>query len=87
MFWLPPFTAMVAGWVPRLLSRRPGPTRLLGAAGLFLYASVPVNTIPRLANASEHAITATTVVSTALMLAFASLLMSYCIKAQRASGS
>ncbi|MEU5999021.1 hypothetical protein ABZ837_14475 [Streptomyces sp. NPDC047197] len=46
-----PSVGLLAGWVPTALARRPGPTRLLGAAGVLLYTAVIAGALPRLVGA------------------------------------
>ncbi|MFJ6935488.1 hypothetical protein [Streptomyces sp. NPDC101132] len=58
---LPAGLAMVADRVPYRLRARLAPVRARGAALLLIYATVPVNAVPRLAGASPD----TTLVCTA----------------------
>jgi hypothetical protein len=58
---LPAGLAMVAGRVPRRLRARLAPVRARGASPLLIYATAPVNAVPRLTGASPD----TTLVCTA----------------------
>ncbi|SDL02914.1 hypothetical protein [Streptomyces indicus] len=55
---LTPSLAMMAGWIPGMIRHRPGPVRLLGAAGIALYGAALCEFVPRLADADEDMITA-----------------------------
>ncbi|MFI1677335.1 hypothetical protein [Streptomyces sp. NPDC020607] len=46
-----PSAGLLAGWVPTALAHRPGPTRLLGTAGVLLYTAVLAAVLPRLLSA------------------------------------
>ncbi|MBX9427476.1 MULTISPECIES: hypothetical protein [Streptomyces] len=49
---LVPSTAVLLGWRPGRLARTGAPTRLLGAAGVTLYAAVLTDEVARLAGAT-----------------------------------
>lgn len=49
----PPSAALLAGWTPHVVRHRPGPLKVLGTAGLFLYAAVAVTAGPRLLGAGS----------------------------------
>ncbi|MFF7438935.1 hypothetical protein [Streptomyces sp. NPDC008122] len=49
---LAPSVAVLLGWSPRWLRHGEAPVRLLGFAGLAVYAAVLTDEIPRLADAS-----------------------------------
>ncbi|NXY94228.1 hypothetical protein HYE82_07470 [Streptomyces sp. BR123] len=74
---LPAGIALLAGWAPRSLRTDGMPVRSQGAALLLIYATVPVNAIPRLADASAAMVLACTAgggalaLTGALVLAFA----------------
>ncbi|MGW5345084.1 hypothetical protein [Streptomyces sp. NPDC004050] len=74
---LPAGIALLAGWAPRGLRTDRMPLRSQGAALLLIYATVPVNTAPRLAGASAATVLGCTAgggalaLTGALVLAFA----------------
>jgi hypothetical protein len=85
VFWLPLVAAQSAGWTPPWLRRRQrGPVRLFGVAGLVLYASVLVNTVPRLARADADTLAYASYTGGALMLVYMALLVVCAVLAGRA---
>jgi hypothetical protein len=82
--WLPFAIAQSIGWTPPWLCGRHGPVRLLGAAGLVLYAVVLVNTVPRLARATPDTLAYASYTGSALALVFSGLLITYAVKARSA---
>jgi hypothetical protein len=80
---LPLATAQSIGWTPPWLRRQRGPVRLLGAAGLVLYAVVLVNTVPRLAGASADSLAYASYMGTILTFVFAALCIAYGIRAHK----
>ncbi|AXE24059.1 hypothetical protein C0216_11865 [Streptomyces globosus] len=71
---LPAGLAMVAGRVPRRLRARLAPLRARGAALLLIYATAPVNAVPRLAGASPDTTLACTAAGGVLAVAGALVL-------------
>ncbi|MFJ3921754.1 hypothetical protein [Streptomyces sp. NPDC090022] len=71
---LPAGLAMVADRVPRRLRARLAPVRARGAAFLLIYATAPVNAVPRLAGASPDTTLACTAAGGALAVAGALVL-------------
>ncbi|MER7173527.1 hypothetical protein [Streptomyces mesophilus] len=57
LFVLPPSLALIAGWIPGVIHHRPGPVRLLGAAGIAVYGAALCEFVPRLAHADRGTVT------------------------------
>ncbi|WP_327354523.1 hypothetical protein [Streptomyces sp. NBC_01304] len=55
---LPSSLALAAGWIPAVIRHRPGPVRVLGAAGISMYGAALCELAPRIAQAARETVTA-----------------------------
>jgi drug/metabolite transporter (DMT)-like permease len=84
LFWLPLAAAQSAGWTPPWPRRQRGHVRLLGVAGLVLYAGVLVNTVPRLARADAGTLAYASYTGSSLIFVYAALLIVHACLAGKA---
>ncbi|MDG4858543.1 hypothetical protein P8605_10330 [Streptomyces sp. T-3] len=63
---LAPSLALSAGWIPAVIRHRPGPVRILGAAGIAMYGVALCALAPRVAHAGPESVTAGTYAALAL---------------------